>query len=131
MSRRYGRNQKRRARQDIARLSALLEEEKKMSASERAGQLELRRQINSATEIAFDAFIQNTGLYATYVDDIARKIGQTVGEELKPIAQKLLQSQKCQPQISLLSDSHDLAKKSIRIIEGKFPAFHYRVAVTE
>lgn len=124
MSNRYGRRQKRAARETIASLENDIStlKAKLRSAQFAAGDAEAR---------AFNRFIRDSDIYKHCLDKVARELGYAVGIELKPYAEKLMEVQRRQaPIVFDYRKRPDVdASGRTEIIEGRIPAFHYRVAM--
>ena len=82
MGKRYGRNQKRAARQREAELRNAL------TLASRAAN-GLRRDLADAENLAFKKFAQNSGLINAIGDRIAKEISWRLGDELFPYAQQI------------------------------------------
>lgn len=83
MSKRYGRNQKRRAREEIEKLTAAVNiANRKIRNSEECSYL--------AKEQAFSEFAQNSGLYKMAIAECSYAAGMHLAEQLNQHADKIL-----------------------------------------
>jgi hypothetical protein len=83
MGKRYGRNQKRKHRNEIADLKSRLDSEIFMRRCAEA-------KSQTARQDALDRFMKDSGLMREAVNRIAYELGRAVGKELEPYAKKLL-----------------------------------------
>lgn len=108
MAKRYGRNQKRKHLAEIDRLvGALADAEWRVLKAERS--------IAVTRSAAFEDFAKDNGLYAALLSDIARAIGDRLGEQLVPYAQQLMAAAEREAHRPLarlrFDDSHPFAQK--------------------
>lgn len=119
MGKRYGRNQKRRAREEIQRL------EKQQDAAKqciRLMQAELKRN-ESPRQDAFQEFVRRYDLIKYAVDVIAQEIGKQVGRELAPAAAKLYREVMSMPDAHITFDlQQDFSGKAIEVVRGELRA---------
>mgnify|MGYP006883222150 CR=1 FL=1 len=124
MAKRYGRNQRRRHRDEIM----------KLKAEKAAADLLLSRAnyaLKEAREIAFDEFLKQSGLLDLSLRKISERLGDTLGKELYPIALQILNSR--QPFHSLvdfyLSAPDAISKKNIETLTGTIKPIFYTIAL--
>ena len=90
MSKRFGRNQKRKAREEIAlrtkQMLELMQEMNKLGARTRKAEWELM----NAKSDAFQKFVDEQGLYQMAVDRCAAELGRALGGKLEQHADELV-----------------------------------------
>lgn len=118
MAKRFGRNQR---RQLMAALSKAQEETRAANMKVRS----LRYDLECAVDDAFQRFMKHDKRMHMYLDKIAASLGQALGRELMPHAQKLMAATREQPSIEAIINTRTEAP--IIVLEGKIPSFHYRV----
>lgn len=121
MSKRYGRNQKRKAREEIQRLGTDLQMEKNklLFASS-----ELRRR-DSAAQDALDIMMKKEGLLKHAIEIISREIGKSVAKDLVAPAQKMFKDSLLQDDRALdftISQNMTMEGKSVEILRGELRA---------
>lgn len=92
----------------------------------RAAELRSRQ----ATADAFDMFARNSGLFDRFVAELGRALGDRLGDELRPHAEKLrncARDQRRAPRLYARGD--DPLETSVLTITGEVPALHYCIAV--
>ena len=114
MSKRYGRNQKRAAREKIAALTDKL--------------ADARNNLLNAEERAFETFVQEQGFMRMYVERIGEALGRELASELRPIAQQILNAQANEEPFSLTLGSTG-GSHSVRTIKGQIRSLSYNVAL--
>ncbi len=127
MAKRYGRNQKRKHLEQINRLQW---ENYNMNEN----LISARHSIAAARQDAFKEFAINTGAYKAAIAEIAYKLGERLGEELLPHAQKLLNARKGELLELKLDATHPYAESiyndyKYSTIDGSIPSLHYRIKV--
>ncbi|MFN7340106.1 MAG: hypothetical protein ACK5VI_03380 [Opitutia bacterium] len=116
MSKRYGRNQKRKRREEIAALkTALTVEQMNTSRALYA--------IRNAEEAAFQRFMRATGLFRDTLERMADKLGRAAGEKYRDEIQAAMGRLK--PDISLYSRPTIQAK----VVRVSLPALGLEYAV--
>lgn len=130
MGKRYGRNQKRQAREQIASLTAQLAAARTLADHATARAMAAERAIHSAEARAFDRFAQASGLLKAATEEMARAMGARLGDEVRPHAERLLTAaqSRCQEPFSVR-----LAREAVEdvvTIRGEIPALHYAYRLT-
>lgn len=121
MSKRFGRNQKRKAREEIQRLGTDLQmaKNKLVFASS-----ELRRR-DSAAQDALDIMMKKEGLLKHAIEIISREIGKYVAKNLVAPAQKMFKDSLLQDDRALdftISENMTMEGKSVEILRGELRA---------
>lgn len=136
MSRRYGRNQKRRHLAEIERLGARLAEvESHLAyANRRWSRAEseathARAEAREAEARAFERFAAAEGLLKAMSEQIGAELGRALGEKMLPVAQQIMTAQR-PPRLPTLSMHQSMTEPNIRIIRGSIPALAYEVATS-
>lgn len=83
MSKRFGRNQRRRAREEIARLSS-----ENTNLARKAQYAEWRAA--NARQEAFDQFVHHSAIYETAINQCSNSLGIALAEQLNEHKEKLL-----------------------------------------
>lgn len=120
---RYGRNQKRQARARIAELEATLAQtnENLLHMKRRAERAEVRAtqaetRAYNAESLAFERFAAGSGLLKHLVERMAQEMGQRLGDELRPHAERLLsQAQRNPPRLSWNRSAVDVKIGRMRV----------------
>lgn len=140
MSKRYGRNQRRKARTYIADLENRLSEICTKYEMEKERHIKtntylkrdiaaLRMGAEAAQEKAFANFVERQGLYERYVELIGAEIGRAVGVELKAAAELLLHAKRSNPMLRLDISEKGCCREKVHVIQGCIPEFRYSIAV--
>lgn len=125
MGKRFGRNQKRRMREQIADLEAKAAD----AASYYSGQLRAaRRQLEYAEARAFDRFMADRDRYEAVCARLAHEVGRVAGENLRPYAEQLMREAAARrPMVRF--DARASEDMIARIITVEWPAVRYNYAV--
>jgi len=123
MAKRFGRNQKRRMREQIAAA------ESRLAAQEREAGM-LRRRLVDARSDALEEYASRHALLKSAIDKIAHHLGHALGDQMMPHAEKLMAASVRRDRMPLRLHMHEAYREEkVTIIEGEIPALHYRVAV--
>jgi len=121
MAKRFGRNQKRRMREEIAKLS-----ERAISAERRS--FSLQAQLSNAEGRAFERFMADAKRYEHICARMADEVGRLAGEKLKPYAEQLMREANKQRPMARFDASFDMNQRAT-IVTVEWPAVRYNYAV--
>lgn len=123
MAKRYGRNQKRRAKEEAARLTA--EKNANFGRAVRA-----EHSLQHAKEEAFKQFIHQQGMIEMAIQRISHELGRALAPELERHARRILEARRETPMVdfSLPMSPADMTAK-YTVIEGQIPSLHYRMQI--
>lgn len=131
MSKRYGRNQKRKARERIAALEQVVDFqfEQVKFANTRAANARLKLQ--QAQSDAFMIFMRNQDRLDAALREIVGGLTERLGTEIAPHAIKLMQSDgRREPlDFSVIDPLQPVSGGSYTVIKGEVPSIHYAVKV--
>ncbi len=124
MAKRYGRNQRRRHRAEIAELQTQIRRSE-------LKYLELRRELQHVQKEALDRLMEKYGLVKRAVEIISEKLGDLLGPELMPHAMLLLKSSRTQRDDSPLVDFslQERIGESFEVLRGQIKAIDYNVVI--
>lgn len=127
MSKRYGRNQKRAARQRVAELERDL-----LVATGDVGRANQR--LAHAKEDAFNEYTKQHDMIAEAVKRIGVELGRALGPELAPIAEKILASDRRAQRLPMSPIAFDLSAQvnpydAVTVIRGEIPSLRYNIAL--
>lgn len=134
---RYRRNLRRQHREEIAQLT-----EKLVAANARAANLQIQWQralaaesaaraaVLRAEELAFRRFMGATGLMRITLEQVAHAMGRKLGEELRPVAEKIIGASRPVSGIDF-SVHADPVRVAARRIQAHIPAITYTFMVTD
>lgn len=133
MANRYGRNQKRKHREEIERLSA---EAKRLTAhlSAEAGR---RLQAEESARLARIKAIEEISNHSARILEIqkimAHELGEALGKELRPHAEKLMKALRSEPgrqwSIGFTGREYVDVKDAVLVLRGSIPSQHYEMMV--
>lgn len=121
MSKRYGRNQKRKAREELQRLGTDLQMAKNKLLFATS---ELRRR-DSAAQDALDIMMKKEGLLKRAIEIISIEIGKSVAKDLVAPAQKMFKESLLQDDRALdfsISSNMTMEGRTIEILRGELRA---------
>lgn len=130
MARRYGRKQKRKAREEIAKLQAGITTAREFAdrASSRAYKAEI--DAANAKNIALTEFMRCSGLMADAIQRIGHSLGTMLGKELMSEAQKILDCrQPDTPPVCFTVEGREPTMQEF-LIRGTIPSVHYCIRVS-
>lgn len=130
MAKRYGRNQRRRAREYIKTLEQDLD-----TAAERRREIvrelgELKRTIHTAKEDGFNAFMRQQGHIDRCMDVIGREFARLIEPQLRQHALKLLAAairSQDEPLRFCLDQSY--TDKTVEVLRGELKPLNYNIAL--
>lgn len=131
---RYGRNQKRRARETIARLEADLAAEKQRAAQAEYALRLAHDAAMHAEAVAFRRFAGASGLLEIYARQIGVQLGAALGDQMIPIARQIMERTPPEGRWDFrVQDNPIAATVGFTTIVGVIPEIRYavRVAHTE
>lgn len=120
MGKRYGRNQKRAAREKIEILEHKLYDERLLKQHALNAAMSAESRANNATQEAFKHFAERAGLYEIVVAECSNGLGKVLGAELNEHKEKLLGFILKQP-ISLACRPDYAMGNTARIVEVRIP----------
>jgi len=125
MAKRYGRNQRRAARERIAELEASLRVAERLAHSARSRQ-------HLAVEDAFQRLAEQQDYIGECVKQIGFQLGRTLGPQLVPVAERVLASdRKADSSRSMRVDltAYSLLDRPVptTVIRGTIPEIHFNI----
>ena len=128
MSRRFGRNQKRALRKEIAdvRLS-LSAAVSALNVAERNEAAAVRR-LSEAEASAFRKFMSDPNRYEAVCNHMAREVGRAAGENLKPYAEELMRHSTSYRPMAKFDASVDVERQVTRLTV-EWPSVRFNVAL--
>jgi hypothetical protein len=136
MARRYGRNQKRAARQKIAELeaavSALEKEVHNVRVSYSRKNYELQRRLESHKAEAMKEFMEQKDLIEDVMKFVSSELLTKWSEEARPIVDRLVDQMRRQsrtPRLPIFDARVEPVRDENIIIRGHLPAFEYNFVV--
>lgn len=125
MGNRFGRNQKRRMREQIKALEAAVEG----MTDDHARQLRAaRQQLQHAEARAFERFMADKDRYEAICARLAHEVGRVAGENLKPFAEQLMREANARRPMAVF-DARMSEEMRARIVTVEWPAVRYDYAV--
>lgn len=115
MSKRFGRNQKRKMRQQMD----ILENALKVSNVEKAC---LQYKLENAQSLALRRIMEQSGMYKAATERMAYALGRSLGDEIRPHAEKLLNSRS---QLNFSMRERDFANAEVTVLTAEIP--HLRI----
>jgi len=134
MGNRYGRNQRRAHREQIAFLEANLSKAKTAESSARSDAWHARIAASNAREIALRELVNREDMIKACMSEMGYELGRSLGPHYKDHIQKLMDADKQRRTRPLVSfDAAIPYDKTFKVsyIEGRVDALHYRVAVAD
>lgn len=135
---RYGRNQRRQHREEIAQLTLELtkarahaEELQRLWDRALANEATARAVAEQAENEAFQRFMDAGRLMRITLEKMASVMGQKLGDELLPAAEAILRAPSVVPRRPPSFTVRVSRVPRVRFIEGQIPAIAYCVAVTD
>jgi len=124
MSKRYGRNQKRRHREQVKRLEGEVLEKERIAAMYKNKSRESRQE-------AFNAYLNKSGLLQRAVMEISHQIGKQVGKELEPIALQIFKESYADSQPPVRFYDEPDMERNVRTVSVVMERFEYCVRMME
>lgn len=123
MAKRYGRNQRRRAREEIARLAAMA------SAADSRAQYAVRR-IADAKADAFNAFMRQHGHMERCMSIMAQEFARMIEPQLRPHALKLLAAAiHSQDEPLRFTLDQSVTDRTVEVLRGELKPLNYNIAL--
>ncbi len=124
MSSRYGRNQRRKHRQEISELKSTVD-----FLLSRLRMADYRA--DNAKQEALNYFMENTGLMKHATDRVCYELGRAVGKELEPHARRLFETSKRKYDEAPIafSMSATMLDRRIEVLRGEVRPLIYNIAL--
>lgn len=126
MAKRYGRNQRRKHREQIAQMEAYV---RRVNGQ----MLTLQHNQNRAVEDAFDMFMKDTGRIDHVIENMRRELTQMFGEKLMPIVEQIVASHRgYERRAPIAFDARVPYDQSVEVVHvrGEIPQLNYNMALT-
>jgi hypothetical protein len=134
MAKRYGRNQRRAHREQIALLETHLSKAKQEESAARSSAWHARIEASNAREIALRELVNREDMIKACMSEVGYELARTMGPHYKEHIEKLLAADVRRRPLALVNFDavipYDKAFK-VSYIEGRIDALAYRVAVTD
>lgn len=128
MTKRYGRNQKRRTKATIEHLQKALD-----CANFRAAHLEaeVARRNESIEEELSSRVLKNKGLYESAFRIMGQEMGRILGEKLYPIAERIFDSRARNSFIANIGRDYSVSRSKGHVIEARIQPISFQYPVWE
>lgn len=127
MSERFGRNQKRRMREEIALLEAAIQQHVAEMARWRHEAWAARRLLADAESRAFERFMQNAERYEAVCARMASEVAKVAGQNLMPYAEQLMRHANTQRPMVLFECRTDPVEMKVQRLTVEWPAARFNV----
>lgn len=125
MSKRYGRNQRRKNKARIEQLEKLLERETARSVWAEA-------RLQNSRSLAFQDFLKHGDLLKRSLETIAKNIGIAVGKDLEPAARQLFQASIERDDMPFSAEIGERQlDKCVTVLTGSVKPQYYSIAMTD
>jgi len=128
MTKRYGRNQRRKHREEIAALKSELNIARRGSEELKARVERMAWGSQEVEERAFQRFMAASGLLERLLDRMAAEMGRAAGEQYQ---REISRVQPGSRPVFSLSQSHEAAQRRVRFVHLRLPALQLNYPITD